>query len=79
MYPQPLMDLSGWNVRSMACGPAHYAVAADSSVITWGAATNGELGYGPAGKKSSANAAKVCAKTGRLLISHLKRLLISHL
>ena len=57
------MDLSGWNVRSMACGPAHFVVAADSSVITWGAATNGELGYGPSGKKSSANAAKVGLST----------------
>ena len=50
----------------MACGPAHFVVAADSSVITWGAATNGELGYGPNGKKSSANAAKVREGDGRL-------------
>ncbi|KAJ9516765.1 hypothetical protein QJQ45_027175, partial [Haematococcus lacustris] len=49
---------AGWNVRSVACGPAHFAIAADKSAITWGHATNGELGYGPKGKKSSANAAK---------------------
>lgn len=59
MYPQIMMDLSGWNVRSMACGPSHYVVAADDSVITWGMGHNGELGYGPNGKKSSANPAKV--------------------
>ncbi|GAX75806.1 hypothetical protein CEUSTIGMA_g3249.t1 [Chlamydomonas eustigma] len=64
MYPQNFMDLSGWNVRSFACGPAHYVVAADSSAITWGQATNGELGYGVNGKKSSANAAKCNALEG---------------
>lgn len=55
----PAQDLSGWNIRSMACGPAVFAVAADSSVITWGSATNGELAYGSSGKKSSANPDKV--------------------
>ncbi|GBF95566.1 hypothetical protein Rsub_08547 [Raphidocelis subcapitata] len=54
-YPQPVHDLSGWNPHSMACGPATFAVAAERSVITWGAATNQELGYGEGGKKSSAN------------------------
>mmetsp|Transcript_24918 Transcript_24918/g.73686 ORF Transcript_24918/g.73686 Transcript_24918/m.73686 type:complete len:462 (-) Transcript_24918:861-2246(-) len=58
MYPQCFMDLAGWNVRSLACGPAHYVVAADDAVITWGAATNMELAYGANGKKSSANPAK---------------------
>jgi alpha-tubulin suppressor-like RCC1 family protein len=57
-YPQPLHDLSGWAPHSMACGPATFAVAAERSVITWGQATNQELGYGEGGKKSSANPAK---------------------
>ncbi len=57
-YPQIVQDLVGWHVRSFACGPGTFACAADNSVITWGAATNGELGYGP-NKKSSANPAKV--------------------
>jgi hypothetical protein len=61
---QIMMDLSGWNVRSMACGPAHFVVAADESVITWGAGTNGELAYGAEGKKSSANPAKCYALEG---------------
>ena len=50
-------------MRAMACGPAHFVVAADSSTITWGQATNGELGYGP-NKKSSANPAKCEAVEG---------------
>ncbi|KAF8054874.1 rcc2 [Scenedesmus sp. PABB004] len=60
-HPTPVEDLSGWNLRSLSCGPATFAVAADRSVITWGAATNGELGYGPAGKKSSARPDKCTA------------------
>ncbi|KAF6255653.1 RCC1/BLIP-II [Scenedesmus sp. NREL 46B-D3] len=63
-HPMPLEDLSGWNLRSLSCGPGTYAVAADSSVITWGAATNGELGYGPQGKKSSARPDKCTALEG---------------
>jgi len=46
-------------LRSLSCGPATFAVAADRSVITWGAASNGELGYGKHGKKSSARPGKV--------------------
>lgn len=61
MSPTPVYDLQGWNLRSMACGPGTFAVAADKSVITWGAATNGELGYGPLGKKSCANPDKCLA------------------
>ena len=35
MYPKPFMDLQGWNIRHMAAGNTHYAVAADNSCITW--------------------------------------------
>lgn len=55
MYPMPFAGLSGWKIRSMACGPSTFSVAADTSVITWGHALYGELGYGPGGKKSSVN------------------------
>ena len=55
MYPKPLMDLNGWNIRSVACGNGTFAVAAEKSAITWGTALHQELGYGPTGKKSSAN------------------------
>lgn len=64
MYPMPFSGLSGWKIRSMACGPSTFAVAADTSVITWGHATNGELAYGPDGKKSSANPDKCEALEG---------------
>ncbi|XP_010061494.1 protein RCC2 isoform X2 [Eucalyptus grandis] len=50
MYPKPLMDLSGWNIRCMDSGNMHYFVGADTSCISWGHAQNGELGYGPNGQ-----------------------------
>ncbi|GJN01437.1 hypothetical protein PR202_ga18704 [Eleusine coracana subsp. coracana] len=59
MYPKPLMDLSGWNIRCMASGNMHHVVGADDSCISWGVAIHGELGYGPNGQKSSANPKKV--------------------
>ena len=33
MYPKPIADLSGWNVRSLACGTKGWMLAADESVI----------------------------------------------
>ena len=62
-HPLMMEDLCGWNVRAIACGASTYAVAADNSTITWGAASNGELGYG-AGKKTSANPGKCQALEG---------------
>ncbi|KAB5568165.1 hypothetical protein DKX38_001958 [Salix brachista] len=59
MYPKPLMDLSGWNLRCMDSGNMHHFVGADNSCISWGHAQNGELGYGPSGQKSSAVPKKV--------------------
>ncbi|WZZ58154.1 hypothetical protein YC2023_058261 [Brassica napus] len=47
MYPKPMMDLSGWNLRWMDSGSMHHFVGADSSCISWGHAQYGELGYGP--------------------------------
>ena len=44
MYPKPLQDLSGWNVRSVGCSVTSIVVAADESVIAWGPSpTYGEL------------------------------------
>ncbi len=62
LFPSSLLQL-----RSLSCGPGTFAVAADSSVITWGAASNGELGYGPQGKKSSAIPGKLCGVSIRSL------------
>ncbi|KAJ0086020.1 hypothetical protein Patl1_09265 [Pistacia atlantica] len=59
MYPKPLLDLSGWNLRCMDSGNMHHFVGADSSCISWGHAQYGELGYGPNGQKSSAMPKKV--------------------
>lgn len=47
MYPKPVYDLQGWNIRSISCGPTSTVVAADQSVISWGPSPSyGELGYG---------------------------------
>ncbi|KAI8016404.1 Protein RCC2 [Camellia lanceoleosa] len=69
MYPKPLMDLSGWNIRCMDSGSMHHFVGADSSCISWGHAQSGELGYGPYGQKSSAVPKKVDTLEGMHVIS----------
>ncbi|KAM7517240.1 hypothetical protein LguiA_006823 [Lonicera macranthoides] len=69
MYPKPLMDLSGWNLRCMDSGSMHHFVGADSSCISWGHALSGELGYGPLGQKSSAVPKKVDILEGMHVIS----------
>ncbi|KAK9053833.1 hypothetical protein SSX86_024908 [Deinandra increscens subsp. villosa] len=69
MYPKPLMDLSGWNIRCMDSGSMHYFVGADSSCISWGHAQSGELGYGPHQQKSSSIPKKVDDLEGMHVIS----------
>ncbi|MED6118358.1 hypothetical protein PIB30_002066 [Stylosanthes scabra] len=69
MYPKPLMDLSGWNLRCMDSGNMHHFVGADSSCISWGHAQYGELGYGPTGQKSSAVPKKVDILEGMHVMS----------
>nr|XP_004238336.1 protein RCC2 [Solanum lycopersicum] len=69
MYPKPLLDLSGWNLRCMDSGYMHHFVGADSSCISWGLAQCGELGYGPHGQKSSAVPKKVDILDGMHVIS----------
>jgi alpha-tubulin suppressor-like RCC1 family protein len=68
MYPKPLMDLSGWNLRCMDSGNLNHFVGADSSCISWGVAQYGELGYGPNGQKSSAAPKKVDTLEGMHVI-----------
>lgn len=54
MYPKPIDDLQGFEVRSLSCGRSSTVVAAEKSVISWGPSpTCGELGYGKKGPKSS--------------------------
>jgi len=58
MYPKPVRDLSGWDVRSVGCSKTSIVLAADDSVVSWGPSpTYGELGYGlkKGGQKSSSN------------------------
>lgn len=44
MYPKPIQDLSGWDIRCIGCSQTSVVVAADDSVIAWGSSpTFGEL------------------------------------
>ncbi|KAJ8021735.1 Protein RCC2 [Holothuria leucospilota] len=59
MYPKPIHDLSGWNIRSVGCSNSSIVIAADDSVISWGPSpTYGELGYGENASRSSTHAQK---------------------
>lgn len=59
MYPKPIADLSGWNVRDIACGTKGWMVAADESVIGCSPSPCfGELGMGEF-KKSSAQPVEI--------------------
>ncbi|KAF5943035.1 hypothetical protein HYC85_020677 [Camellia sinensis] len=69
MYPKPLMDLSGWNIRCMDSGNTHHFVGAETSCISWGQSLSGELGYGPDEQKSSTNPKKVEILEGMHVIS----------
>ncbi|KAK1325497.1 hypothetical protein QJS10_CPA01g02284 [Acorus calamus] len=69
MYPKPVMDLSGWNIRCMDSGHMHHVCGADDSCISWGLSLYGELGYGPNGQKSSANPKKVDILEGMRVMS----------
>ena len=60
MYPKPEYELQGWDVRHMASGNSHCTLVAEGSTISWGTGcAYGELGYGPAGAKSSAKPKKM--------------------
>lgn len=44
MYPKPIQDLYGWNVRAVGCSVTSIVMAADDTVIAWGPSpTYGEL------------------------------------
>ena len=44
MYPKPIQDLSGWDIRCVACSQTSVVLAADETVIAWGCSpTFGEL------------------------------------
>jgi len=59
MYPKPVADLSGWNIRHIACNTKGWMIAAEESVL--GCAPSpcfGEMGMGEF-KKSSANPVEI--------------------
>ncbi|XP_034255029.1 protein RCC2 homolog [Thrips palmi] len=54
MYPKPIQDLTGWNVRCVGVANTSIVCAADDSVIAWGSSpTSGELGLGEMRKSST--------------------------
>lgn len=54
MYPKPVQDLAGWNIKHIGTGNTSIIVAADDSVIAWGASPcYGELGFGDMQKTST--------------------------
>ncbi|CAG0915961.1 unnamed protein product [Notodromas monacha] len=54
MYPKPVQDLQGWNIKDLTCGNTSIGVVADDSLIVWGPSPcYGELGLGVQTKSSS--------------------------
>ncbi|CAG9463842.1 unnamed protein product [Pedinophyceae sp. YPF-701] len=66
MRPMPLQHLQGWKLRDISAGTVTFAVCSDTSTVTWGQAQYGECGFGPNGKKSSANPERVPSLEGIL-------------
>ena len=55
MYPRTVPDLTGWNIRHMACNQSGWVVCADDDVIaSIPSPANGALGMGPMIKSSTA-------------------------
>ncbi|XP_073956775.1 protein RCC2 [Choristoneura fumiferana] len=54
MYPKPVQDLTGWNIRSVGTSNTSIVIAADDSLIAWGVApVYGELGLGELNKSTA--------------------------
>ncbi|XP_061719088.1 protein RCC2 homolog [Cydia pomonella] len=54
MYPKPVQDLTGWNIRSIGTSNTSIVIAADDSLIAWGVSpTYGELGTGEITKSTA--------------------------
>ncbi|KAG7313221.1 hypothetical protein JYU34_000320 [Plutella xylostella] len=54
MYPKPVQDLTGWNIRSVGTSYTSIVIAADDSLIAWGVSpTYGELGTGEITKSTA--------------------------
>ncbi|XP_044736012.1 protein RCC2 homolog [Chrysoperla carnea] len=54
MYPKPVQDLAGWDIKHIGVGNTSIMIAADNSVIAWGCSpTYGELALGEVTKSST--------------------------
>lgn len=54
MYPKPVQDLAGWDIKCIGTAYTSILISADDSIIAWGAApTFGELGLGEFQKSTS--------------------------
>ncbi|KAL0902086.1 hypothetical protein ABMA27_000039 [Loxostege sticticalis] len=54
MYPKPVQDLTGWNIRSVGTSNTSIVIAADDTLIAWGVSpTYGELGTGEINKSTA--------------------------
>lgn len=54
MYPKPVQDLAGWDIHHIGTSFTSIVIAADDTVIAWGASpTYGELGLGEFQKSST--------------------------
>ncbi|XP_072930881.1 protein RCC2 [Epargyreus clarus] len=54
MYPKPVQDLTGWNIRSIGTSNTSIVIAADDTLVAWGVApTYGELGTGDINKSTA--------------------------
>ncbi|XP_045541786.1 protein RCC2 homolog [Papilio machaon] len=54
MYPKPVLDLTGWNIRTVGTSNTSIVIAADDSLIAWGVSpTYGELGTGEINKSTA--------------------------
>mmetsp|Transcript_1707 Transcript_1707/g.2426 ORF Transcript_1707/g.2426 Transcript_1707/m.2426 type:complete len:456 (+) Transcript_1707:157-1524(+) len=60
MYPKQSIQVSGWRIRSVACGKTSTICSSKRTLITWGPSpTYGELGYGSGeGVKKSSTVSK---------------------
>ncbi|XP_026331875.1 protein RCC2 [Hyposmocoma kahamanoa] len=54
MYPKPVQDLQGWNIKDIGTSCTSVVIAADDSLIAWGVSpTYGELGTGEINKSTA--------------------------
>lgn len=73
MYPKPVQDLTGYNIRYVGCNNRSIVVVTEEGVISWGCSpTFGELGYGEGEHKPKSSAVpKEVHPLDSLFVHHL--------